>query len=614
MKNTPHYAGAEFADLMMHDGGLRHVVGASCYQVTRANRAHPELADGAGNTYNHGPDLTYWRGHFYLQYLSNPVDEHIGAGQSFLVKSKDGMHWDPPQVSFPVVTVPAGEYHCGDGTVITVPEEKPAFMHQRMAFFHASDDRLLVTGFYGHAPHHDICPWQHYGMGRAVREIHEDGTLGPPHFIRYLDFSGWTEDRLPFPYYKRSSNPAFVAACDELMASPLVTQQWREEHGWPDDKIGIKMPQVWHGTEGVAANSPFEAASSFCHYSINSQTKIALWKQGNVGRSDDGGKTFSIQYEPSFATAGAKSWGQKTEDGNFAIAYVNSLSSEHRYPLVAVSSQDGIKFDNMAVICGEVPPRRYDGIYKDHGPQYIRGIAEGHAAYPANAFWLCYSMNKEDIYVSRVPVPMTREVADHIHDDFSNCEDGYIPNWNIYSPRWAPVRIHNINGKPCLRLADRDPCDYARAMRVFPKSESVTISLDFMSAAQYPQNLEFEVTNSRGTVAARVFAGDGWLRVRYGSNACDAFLLPPHARWHTLALQIDCANNEYKVFLNGNEFEHDGAPRLVNKVNDVERLVIRTKPRRYLPNYEIYPESPDMQGVDSPTTERAYYITNVSTH
>jgi len=612
-KNTPHYTGSAFADLLRHDGGLPHAVGASSYQVLRANRTHPEWADGTadgiggGNTYNHGPMLTFWRGNFYLEYLSVPVDEHIGPGCSLLVKSKDGMDWGKPVVCFPEITIPAGRYECHDRTVIQVPEDKPGFMHQRMGFFHTSDDRLLVSGFYGHAPHHDICPWQSFGLGRVVREVFEDGTMGPIHFIRFLDYSGWTEDKLPFPYYKRSADPAFVAACDELMADRLVTQQWREEHGWQDETIGIEMPKIGR-RQGIAENSPFESASSFCWYHIDEKAVIGLWKQGKVGRSDDGGKSFSTQYEPTFATSGAKSWGQKTEDGRYAIAYVNSLSSEHRYPLVAVTSDDGIAFDNMACVCGEVPPRRYEGIYKDFGPQYIRGISEGHAEYPQGAFWLTHSMNKEDIFVTKVPVPVRLAVDAHIHDTFEDIKD-----WNIYSTKWAPISPCVMYGTDhCMRISDKDPCDYARAMRIFPKSKKVSISMEVMAAGQYEDNLEIEIADGRGTPACWATLGHGWLRVKYGANAEDAFMVPAPPRWHTLEFRVDCANNTYEVFFNDNDFSY-GLSRLVHKVNDVERLVIRTKPRRHTPHYDIYPETPDIPDVDDPVAERVYFIKNVRT-
>ena len=611
-KTTPYYAGDEFADLLRHDGGLPHAVGASSYQVLRANRGHPEYADGIGNTYNHAPMLTFWRGRFYLEYLSNPVSEHTGAGQSFLARSEDGIHWEKPVVSFPSITIPAGRYACADGTAVEVPEDKPGIMHQRMGFYHTKGDRLLISGFYGHTPHHDICPWQSYGVGRAVREVFGDGSLGKIYFIRYLGYSGWTEGKLPFPYYKNAPHPAFVAACDELMADGLATQQWREEHGWRDTRIGVETPRIGQG-EGLAANSPFEPASSFCWYTIDESTVMGLWKQGKVGRSDDGGKSFSLVYEPTFATSGAKSWGQRTEDGRYAIAYVNSLSSEHRYPLVAVTSGDGIRFDAMACLCGEVPPRRYEGVYKDFGPQYVRGICEGHAQYPAGAFWLCHSMNKEDIFVTRTPLPLRREVCAHIHDTFEDCAGGYIPDWNVYSTQWSPVSPFRMYGTdPCMRIADKDPCDYARAMRIFPHSQKVSISLEVMAAGQYAQSLEFEAADGKGTPACRVFYGDGLLRVQYGANTEEAFAIPASPAWHTLELRIDCVNNRYQVLFDGQPFTC-GLSRLVHKVNGVERLILRTKPRRHRPNYDDYPDTPDMEGVEEPVTERVYFVRNVRT-
>jgi len=604
---TPHYAGSAFADLLRHDGGLPHAVGASSYQVLRANRTHPQWAEDLGNTYNHGPMLTFWRGRFYLEYLSTPVDEHIGPGCSLLAASEDGTRWGKPQVCFPEITIPAGRYACSDGTVIEVPEDKPGFMHQRMGFFHTKDDRLLVSGFYGHAPHHDICPWQHFGMGRVVRELFEDGAMGEIYFIRYLDYSGWTEEKLPFPYYKRSSDPAFVAACEELLADRLVTQQWREEHGWQDDTIGVDMPRVGL-PQGVAENSPFESSSSFCWYTIDEKTVMGLWKQGKVGRSDDGGKSFTLRYEPSFVTSGAKSWGQKTDDGRYAIAYVNSLSSEHRYPLVAVTSGDGIQFDGMACLCGEVPPRRYEGIYKDFGPQYIRGISEGHAEYPAGAFWLCHSMNKEDIFVTRVPVPVRLAVNEHIHDTFEHLND-----WNIYSTKWSPVSPYLMYGtQPCMRIADKDPCDYARAMRIFPKAKQISVSLDIMAAGQYEEALEIEIADGKGTPACWAALGNGLLRVKYGANTENAFEIPAPPAWHTLEFKIDCAGNTYAVAFDGAEFTY-GLSRLVHKVNEVERLVIRTKPRRHSPNYDDYPEGPDIPGTDTPVNERIYFVKGVTT-
>src|SRR3712207_7806499 len=70
------YIGGEICNPRLHEGGFRYAIGTENIQVMRANRSHPVIADDYGWTYNHAPNMTYWNGKFYLEYLSNPVDEH----------------------------------------------------------------------------------------------------------------------------------------------------------------------------------------------------------------------------------------------------------------------------------------------------------------------------------------------------------------------------------------------------------------------------------------------------------------------------------------------------------------------------------------------------------
>ncbi|MBE6937106.1 MAG: hypothetical protein E7460_00960 [Ruminococcaceae bacterium] len=617
-RKTPYYAGEDFARMSRHDGGLLHAVGASTYQVMRANRAHPELSDGFGFTYNHAPMLTYWRSKFYLQYLSNEVSEHTGGGRSLLCISEDGIHWSFPKVSFPVIQVEPGVYHCADGTDITVPEKKDCFMHHRMAFFHSSDDRLLVTGFYGHTPYSHTAPWMNYGMGRAVREIYDNGELGPIYFIHYLSQSGWTPERLPFPVYTEAPDKGFVAACKELLADRLTTQQWSEEHGVDDECIKIKTPAAfpypWEEAVTMDENTPLRSSPSFCWYHIDGDNIVGLWKHARVGRSCDGGETWDFRTEPSFVTSGAKAWGQKTPDGKFAIAYNNSIGSEHRYPLVAVTSEDGVRFDGMAVICGEVPPRRYEGTCKDFGPQYTRGICEGHREYPQGAMWLCHSMNKEDIAVTEVPVPIRRKVTEHVNDDFTDCTDGRVKNWNVYSTVWSPVTHHVLfDGTNCIRIADKDPCDYARAMRIFPESKQIRVSFDIMSAETYTEPLYIELADGEGNTACRVTLADRAVSARFSAYTHKVFDFPIAVGWHRLEIVADCRTNTYTLFLDGQETQRGGKKCFMQGVNRLERLIFRTKPARRLPDLEVMTDTPDLEGTDLPTKERIYFITNVKT-
>jgi len=66
--------------------------------------------------------------------------------------------------------------------------------------------------------------------------------------------------------------------------------------------------------------------------------------------------------------AGGKIWGQRTDDGRYALCYNPINLDEYRYPLIIMTGDDGIIYDNMLIVQGEVPPRRFYGRWKDFGP------------------------------------------------------------------------------------------------------------------------------------------------------------------------------------------------------------------------------------------------------
>ncbi|MEO2046880.1 MAG: hypothetical protein ABGX16_09940, partial [Pirellulales bacterium] len=150
------YLGGVTIDPNVHHGRLRPPIGVHSHQTLRVNRTQPELADDHGWTYNHASNLAFWNDTFYLQYLSNPVDEHIAPGQTLIITSKDGMEWTKPVVVFP-------PYEPPHGLRITEGMDK-YMMHQRMGFHVAPDGRLLVLAFSGHAED----PFGSGGIGRVV--------------------------------------------------------------------------------------------------------------------------------------------------------------------------------------------------------------------------------------------------------------------------------------------------------------------------------------------------------------------------------------------------------------------------------------------------------------
>jgi hypothetical protein len=287
------FVGIEKVELAPHDAGLRPPVGAANYQVLRANRTRPELAEGSGWTYNHAPMMAYWNARFYVEYLSNPKDEHIAPGQTLLATSPDGRTWAKPEVVFPPYVPPPGT---------PMPEKFNGYMmHQRMGFYVAPDGRLLVLAFYGHAED----PFQEGGIGRVVREAYKDGTFGPIYFVRYTSHARWNETNTSYPFYKTSPDPGFVAACEALLRDRLKTLQWYDED---------------RGLDGFYKVEVKEAGEAFNWYRRKDGKIVGLWKRSLAAISEDGGETFSAPAKcPTLVMAGGKQWGQRTEDGRYAI-------------------------------------------------------------------------------------------------------------------------------------------------------------------------------------------------------------------------------------------------------------------------------------------------------
>ena len=73
----------------------------------------------------------------------------------------------------------------------------------------------------------------------------------------------------------------------------------------------------------------------------------------------------------------------------------------------------------MNLVHGEITPKRYGGNYKSYGPQYPRGIQEGNGVPADGDLWVSYRVNKEDMWISRIPVPVEINASAHADDDFS---------------------------------------------------------------------------------------------------------------------------------------------------------------------------------------------------
>lgn len=589
-RDVVHYSGKTIARPERHDGGLKPVVGVHTIQTMRG--ATPW-------TYNHQPMMAYWNGKFYMHYLTDPRHEHEAPGKTMLQTSDDGYTWSDPVELFPEYNVPEG--WTKEGRDFPPAHNLKAVMHQRVGWYvyrgkmsEVKGERLLAVGNYG------ICltikddPNDGNGIGRVVREIRKDGTFGPIYFIYYNH--GFSEKNTDYPYYKKSKDKGFVAAVDAMLADPMQRMQWVEEADRNDPIIPL--------------NKPYKA---FSGYTLPDGRKVALWKHAVTSLSADGGHTWrqvdvngklGCDRAPGFVNSNAKIWGQRLSDGTYATVY---NPSEYRWPLAISLSKDGLDYTTLSLVHGEVTPLRHGGQYKSYGPQYVRGIQEGNGLPKDGNLWVTYSNNKEDMWVSRIPVPVRMEATTHANGSFSMFSTlSQLTDWNLYSPQWAPVVLQG----EWLQLSDCDPYDYAKVERLIPSTKELEVEFDLKTAQNTYGELDVEFLDDSGNVCSRiVIDSTGVIRVKGGARY--GTLLRHYEAGTTYHIKAVLSTSLHRAvyYLNGKkacERQFD------TPVERISRIVFRTgkpfdKPDINTPADQDF----DMPRADENDPEASFAIANV---
>lgn len=579
-----HYTGSKLSNPNRHDGALSPAVGVHNIQTMRANRRYDLYSSNDnGWTYNHQPMMAYWNGRFYMHYLSNPVDEHVGGGRTLLQTSADGYNWTAPEVIFPVYPVPDGFAKEG---VDQKAKGLNAVMHQRMGFYVSKAGRLFAVGNYGICLHPKDDPNDGNGIGRVIREIHADGSFGDIYFIYYNhDFN---EKNTLYPYYKKSKDKGLREACEEILANPLYWMQWVEEADRNDPMIPLAKPY-----------------KAFCWYTLPDGNIAALWKHALTSVSKDGGKTWSepVNRAKGFVNSNAKIWGQRLSDGTYATVY---NPSEFRWPLAISLSSDGLEYTTLNLVHGEVPPMRYAGQYKSFGPQYVRGIQEGNGTPADGDLWVTYSVGKEDMWVARIPVPVNLTATAHADEDFGDFKRlSDLTMWNVYSPVWAPVSLTESKGKTWLTLSDKDPFDVSKVERKIPPTRELSAEFELMADQNDHGNLFIEFVDEEGTACARLdMTPEGEFRSKGGARY-GKILNYEAGKPYRVKVDISLTNRNSVVYING---EKKATRMLFAPVSAIERVVFRTGGHSTFPNVDTpadqYNDMPNANDVDKQATYR----------
>ena len=589
-RDVVHYSGTTIARSERHDGGLKPVVGVHSIQTMRGEKPW---------TYNHQPMIAYCYGKFWLHFLTDPRHEHEAPGKTMLQTSEDGYTWTNPIELFPEYPVPEG--WTKEGKDLPAAHNLKAVMHQRVGWYvyrsdkeKAASEKLIATGNYGICLTMKDDPNDGNGIGRVVREVKQDGSLGPIYFVYYNH--NFSERNTVFPYYKRSKDKAFVAAVNAMLADPMQRMQWVEEADRNDPLIPL--------------NKPYKA---FSGYTLPDGRKVGLWKHAVTSLSADGGNTWRLvnidgklgcDRAPGFVNSNAKIWGQRLSDGTYATVY---NPSEYRWPLAVSLSKDGLDYTTLSLVNGEVTPLRHGGQYKSYGPQYVRGIQEGNGMPKDSNLWVAYSNNKEDMWVSRIAVPVRQHATTHAQPFDIRTKLTDLTDWNLYMPRLCPLLLRD----GWLTLYDSDPYDYAKAERVIPNTKELEVEFDLIVGQNGYGELDIEFVDDAGTVCSRIVVDStGVIRVKGGARY--GTILRRYEAGNTYHVKAVLSTSLHRAvyYLNGKKA---CVRQFDTPVESISRIVFRTgmlfdKPDINTPADQDY----DMPRADEHDPKANFAISNVT--
>jgi hypothetical protein len=364
-------------DFNRTDGGLEPVAGLRTVVIFRADKERPELSDGRGWTYQHHPDLACWKGRLYAAWSSCERDEDTGISRELYRTSADGEQWSPLAELFPP----------GVSTPL------------RMYFFHAPNGRMLaISGLRTDREKTD----ERTKGPLVVREILADHTLGEVFTLRKPAEAVEGQS----PMFDTAKDRDFVEACRQLLADHVFLEQ--QDYGvlLPlGERIKWHDPAAWIGDAKVKKNAT-EFGRAMCFFRRVDGALVAVGKKSWMSISHDNGQTWEQPVKSqSLVTGMGKVWGQRLGDDRYVLVY--DPHEKIRFPLVLLTSRDGVTFSGPAcVIHGELPTTHYPGKNKSPGASYIRGLSmwSDDGSRSQDAIWLLYSVNKEEIWLSRIPL------------------------------------------------------------------------------------------------------------------------------------------------------------------------------------------------------------------
>lgn len=358
---------------------------------------HVEIYRAAAETgwFSHHAHIAYHKGVFFAAWSNHP-DGEDGPGQRVLCAvSKGGRSWSAPFECLPRFdrARPPAE----DGRVAT--SVGWAEGNGRLYVIGEVDDRVGNMGrdriSMNRQDSTQARPYLgRYGWGRVARTVGADRKLGPVFWLEE-DPPSPKEPGQDYPGLKDKRYRALGGAILAFLRQPERMPAWdfRYKTAWTYGEDGHLLcePSVYRRPDGVlvklSRDRDFEP--SFTLY---------------AAVSEDGGKEWKKAVRTNIPDSPSKSASGRLPDGRVYLIgnQVPRSSRGLRDPLVLSLSKDGKRFDRAGAIRWGAPEIRSPGSAKSRGFQYPSALVA------EQALWVVYSIGKEDVAVTRVPLESLR--------------------------------------------------------------------------------------------------------------------------------------------------------------------------------------------------------------
>ncbi len=339
-------------------------------------------------TFSHHSHICYYKGVFFATWDNQVNDENASGQRGLFRRSTDqGRTWSETRELFPPLDkrVPASEAFIGT-----------RFMTSN-GFAELDDILYAVT---------DVAEWsgpdvegkKRVPVGRLCRTVDVDGNLGEPFWLAEAapgSLDGFPSFPAGEPSLVEKLNAHFLKPGNELQLDfstqkPLSDDNHRLTEPVPSYRLAngtwVRLYRDM-GYKGAQTQKEKEESKSRRNY---------------ASFSYDNGQTWTVPARTGIPDACARSNAGKLPDGQVYV--INNIIPMNpgglggRSMLAISLSEDGMVFDRVAIIRFMPPPLRYMGLEKTVGFQYP------HSVVVENNLWVIYSVNKEDVQITKIPL------------------------------------------------------------------------------------------------------------------------------------------------------------------------------------------------------------------